>query len=163
MTDRRAFVSYTAACALILSSRANSQPSGKPPRVALVYNSLPLAALAHHPFDRAFVAGLRDLGLVEGQNIIVERRSAEGHYDRLPLLMQELVALPVDAIVAIGPAVRGNREGARRCAFRRHYACQLHAYWFDNGVCCEPEDACRIRLPRGSRGGRADVLRVEHR
>jgi ABC-type uncharacterized transport system substrate-binding protein len=110
MVDRRALLAYTAACALILSSRANSQPPAKLPRVALVYNSIPLAALAHHPIDRAFVAGLRDLGLVEGQNIILGRRSADGHYDRLPLLMQELLSLPVDVIVAIGPAVGAARR-----------------------------------------------------
>jgi putative ABC transport system substrate-binding protein len=45
------------------------------------------------------------MGFVEGQNIILERRSAEEHYDRFPLIMQELLALPVDVIVAIGPGV----------------------------------------------------------
>jgi len=71
----------------------------------MLEHSVPLAAFAQPPFIRAFVAGLRDLGLVEGQNIILERRSAEGHFDRLPLLVHELLALPVDVIVANGPAV----------------------------------------------------------
>jgi putative ABC transport system substrate-binding protein len=48
----------------------------------------------------AFRQGLRDLGWVEGQNIIVEYRWAEGRFDRLPDLMAELVHLKVDLIVA---------------------------------------------------------------
>ena len=48
----------------------------------------------------AFQQGLRVLGWVEGQNIIVEYRWAEGRFDRLPGLMDELVRLKVDLIVA---------------------------------------------------------------
>jgi len=105
VTARRAFLAYMVAGAVIVSGRVNAQQSEKLPRVAYVSNSIPLAALAHHPFERAFVAGLRDQGLVEGQNIVLERRSAEGHLDRLPHLMKELLALPVDVIVAIGLGV----------------------------------------------------------
>ncbi len=47
----------------------------------------------------AFRAGLRDLGYVEGKNIVIEFRFAEGQYDRLPLLAAELVRLKVDVIV----------------------------------------------------------------
>jgi len=48
----------------------------------------------------AFRQGLRDLGWVEGQNIIVEYRLTEGRFDRLPILVEELVRLKVDLIVA---------------------------------------------------------------
>src|SRR6266545_1856054 len=48
----------------------------------------------------AFRQGLRELGWVEGQNIVIEYRSAEGHFDRLPDLAAELVRLKVDVIVA---------------------------------------------------------------
>ena len=48
----------------------------------------------------ALIAGLRELGLVEGKNIIIERRSAEGKYERLPGLAAELVQMKVDVIVA---------------------------------------------------------------
>ena len=48
----------------------------------------------------AFRQGLRDLGWVEGQNIVVEYRWAEGRFERLPSLMEELVRLKVDLIVA---------------------------------------------------------------
>ena len=48
----------------------------------------------------------RELGYVEGQNLLVEWRSADGDYDRLSELAAELIRLPVDLIVAEGPATR---------------------------------------------------------
>src|SRR5262249_1646774 len=57
-----------------------------------------------HPYARAVVHGLRDLGLVEGRDIVIERRSAEGHPERLDALMQEVVALGVDIIVTTAAA-----------------------------------------------------------
>src|SRR5262249_35856321 len=110
VTDRRAFLAYTVALAVIASGRAKAQTNGKLLRGALVFNSIAAADLPNHPLNRAFVAGLRDAGLVEGQNIIVERRSAAGDYDRLPHLIRELLALPVDVIVAIGPSVFAARR-----------------------------------------------------
>jgi ABC-type uncharacterized transport system substrate-binding protein len=50
----------------------------------------------------AFQQGLRELGYVEGQNIVIEYRSAEGNFDRLPDLAAELVRLKIDVIVAAG-------------------------------------------------------------
>jgi putative ABC transport system substrate-binding protein len=47
-----------------------------------------------------FHQGLRDLGWVEGQDLVVEHRWAEGRFDRLPALVADLVQLPVDVIVA---------------------------------------------------------------
>ena len=99
--DRRAFIGSAAVGTLMLSSRANAQRAEKLPRIALVFNNVPV----DNAYYRAFVHGLRDLGLVEGRNIIIERRSAEGRYERLPSLMQELLALHVDVIVSIGPGV----------------------------------------------------------
>jgi putative ABC transport system substrate-binding protein len=94
----------------MLSSHANAQRAEKLPRVALVFNNIPVAEMTDHRLARAFVHGLRDLGLVEGGNIIIERRSAEGRYERFPSLMRELLALQVDVIMAIGPAVRAARR-----------------------------------------------------
>src|SRR5262249_11898015 len=51
----------------------------------------------------AFRRGLRELGYVEGKNIFIEWRSAEGKSDRLPALAAELVGLKVDVIVTAGP------------------------------------------------------------
>mgnify|MGYP003694023413 CR=1 FL=1 len=47
---------------------------------------------------------MRDLGYVEGKNIVIEYRYAEGKVDRLPNLAEELVRLNVDVIRALGPA-----------------------------------------------------------
>ena len=49
--------------------------------------------------EEAFRQGLHDLGYIEGQNIVVEWRSAKGNADRLPDLATELVRLKVDVIV----------------------------------------------------------------
>ena len=64
------------------------------------------------PRVEAFRQGLRELGYVEQQNVVIEWRSAEGQLDRLPALASELVQLKVDIIVAAGgepPAVAAKR------------------------------------------------------
>ena len=62
----------------------------------------------------AFRQGLRDLGYVEGQNIAIESRWAEGKYDRYPALAADLVRLKVDVIVAQGGAATQAVQQATR-------------------------------------------------
>ena len=59
-----------------------------------------------------FLEGLREWGYVEGQHLVIARRDAEGHLDRLPGLAAELVRLPVDVIVTTGgvPATRAAMQ-----------------------------------------------------
>ena len=62
----------------------------------------------------AFWQGLHDLGYVEGQNLVMEYRYAEGKAERLPALAAELVRLPVDVIVAGGTAAIRAAQHATR-------------------------------------------------
>ena len=56
---------------------------------------------------------MRDLGYVEGKNIVIEYRYAEGKVDRLPNLAEELVRLNVDVIWALGPAVSHAKNATK--------------------------------------------------
>ena len=78
---------------------AEAQPPGRIFRIGYLGSSSPSAV--SHNID-AFRQGLRDLGYVEGRNIVIEYRWAEGKYDRLPNLAADLVSLKVDVIVAGG-------------------------------------------------------------
>src|SRR5947207_4783018 len=85
---------------------ADAQPAGKVPRISFLSPASPSDA-GGSPSDlavlfAAFREGLRKLGYVEGQNIQIESRWAEGNYDRLPGLAAELVGLKVDVIVTYG-------------------------------------------------------------
>jgi len=53
------------------------------------------------PFVEAFLEGMRALGYVEGQNLVMEYRYAAGQYERFPALAAELVRLPVDVLLAV--------------------------------------------------------------
>jgi ABC-type uncharacterized transport system substrate-binding protein len=59
---------------------------------------------SHAPRVAALRAGLRDLGWIEGRNILIEFRWAEGNYDRLPALAEELIRLNIDVLVTHGAA-----------------------------------------------------------
>ena len=62
------------------------------------------------PYDEAFRAGLRALGYVEGQNIAILARYANGEDDQVPLLVRELIALPVDVLFVSPSAVRYAKQ-----------------------------------------------------
>jgi putative ABC transport system substrate-binding protein len=83
--------------AVPLTTRAPS--AARPPRIGYLGNNL--ASGDPRPRE-AFLQGLHDLGYVEGRNILIEYRDAEGKLDRLPALAAELVELKVDVIVAGG-------------------------------------------------------------
>jgi len=105
-------VSYLTLVALIFAlwvSAAAQQP-GKIPRIGFLGNST--AALEKNLVE-PFRQGLRDLGYVEGKNILVEYRWAEGKYERFPTLIAELVAQKVDIIVTAGtPASLAVKKAA---------------------------------------------------
>jgi putative ABC transport system substrate-binding protein len=92
---RRTFVTGLGAV-LAAPLAAEAQQAEKVARIG--YLSTSLAATPH--IQEAFRQGLRDLGYVEGRNVVIEYRDAEGKHERLPALAAELVALKVDVIVA---------------------------------------------------------------
>src|SRR5262249_37336806 len=78
-----------------------AQQTGKIPRIGFLSGPSPSTISAR---VGAFRQGLRELGYVEGKNIVIDYRYAEGKLDRLPALAAELVRLKVDVIVTGGPA-----------------------------------------------------------
>jgi putative ABC transport system substrate-binding protein len=96
MMDRRAFLGILAGGLLAAPLAAEAQQVAKVPRIG--YLALNPAANPH--LHEAFRQGLRDLGYVEGRNVVIEYREAEGKPERLPALAAELVALKVDVLVA---------------------------------------------------------------
>jgi putative ABC transport system substrate-binding protein len=105
MMDRRTFL---AASLRVLASplAVEAQPTGKVYRVGVIFPSAPVSEMAGpepvHPAARALVQGLRALGYVEGRNLILERRSAEGRFERFGDIVAELVRLNADVIVTAG-------------------------------------------------------------
>jgi putative ABC transport system substrate-binding protein len=99
---RRIFSLALCTLLLALSFPANAQQPGNVPRIGYLTDGSTSAISAR---TEAFRQGLRELGHVEGKNIVIEWRYAEGKLDRLPALAAELLRLNVDLIVTVGPAV----------------------------------------------------------
>jgi putative tryptophan/tyrosine transport system substrate-binding protein len=87
---------------------AEAQP-GKVPRIGFLITSSPEAIA---PRMDAFRQGLHEHGYVEGKNIVIEPRYADGKFDQLPALAAELVRLKVDVIVTSGPTATRPAKGA---------------------------------------------------
>jgi putative ABC transport system substrate-binding protein len=101
MTTR--FIGFTLGALFIaLCASAEAQQAAKVPRIGYLTGATPDGQ--SHRIE-AFREGLRELGYVEGKNIVIEFRYAEGKADRLPALAGEFVRLKVDAIVTAGPTV----------------------------------------------------------
>jgi putative ABC transport system substrate-binding protein len=101
MMDRRAFIVTLASGFLAAPFAAETQQARKVWRIGFLGGSQSNVA-----FSEAFEQGLRELGYVNGQNIAIEYRFAEGKDERLPLLAAELVGLKVDVLVA--PITQGT-------------------------------------------------------
>lgn len=91
---------------------SEAQQPGTMARVGYLWlGPAPTPATPNVPFQ-AFRDGLRELGYVEGRNIVIESRWADGRTDRLPALAAELVGLKVDVFVGVGAAVARATRGA---------------------------------------------------
>ena len=97
--DRRRFLLTSLAGAVAGPLAAGAQQAGKVPRIGFLSLTSPSD---RPPLLDAFRQRLRELGWVEGQNIVIDYRYAEGRVDRLPDLAAELVRLKVDVIVSWG-------------------------------------------------------------
>jgi len=87
----------------LLSTASLVHPQQQPTKVPRIGFLIGGSASAVAARTEAFRQGLRDLGYVEGKNIVIEWRSAKGKLDRLPALAAELVRLKVVVIVTAGP------------------------------------------------------------
>ena len=99
--DRRAFIGSMAGGLLAAPLAVEAQQAGKVYRVGYLSAASPEATEQMH---QAFLQGLKGRGWIEGHNLIVERRWAEGKNERLPALAADLVQRKVDAIVASAEA-----------------------------------------------------------
>lgn len=116
---RRHFVA--GALGFFAARLAQAQGPARRYRVAIVLAISPLAEMVGpnpiHPITRAIVHELRALGYGEGENLILERRSAEGHPERYPAIMSELLRAGVDVLVLAGdPQLVGAARAATRSA-----------------------------------------------
>lgn len=93
---RREFIAALSGAAVALSSKMQAQQAAKIARIGFLGVQ---SAETHAARVAAFRAGLRDLGYLEGSNIVIEYRWAEGNYDRLPALANELVRLNIDVLL----------------------------------------------------------------
>src|SRR5262249_21188702 len=91
------------------SFQAAAQQPTEIPRIGFLIGSSPSTISAR---IEAFRQGLRELGYVDGKNIVIEWRSADGKSDRLSALVAELVRLKVDVIVTTGPTGTRVAKGA---------------------------------------------------
>src|SRR6266581_3971234 len=101
-TVRRTIIGFIITCALGCLCVAPLAPEAQQPthvhRIGVLWGgTIP----GRDPFVGAFLEGMRALGYVEGQNLVMEYRAAEGQYERFPALAAELVRLQVDVILAV--------------------------------------------------------------
>jgi putative ABC transport system substrate-binding protein len=98
---RREFITLLGGAAAAWPLSVRAQQPGKPPTIGF----LGADASAFAPWTAAFVAGLRDLGWIEGRTIKIEYRWSEGRPERYAEIAAEFVRLKVDVIVTVGSAV----------------------------------------------------------
>jgi putative ABC transport system substrate-binding protein len=113
--DRRTFIGSVATTLLGPPLAARAQQPALP---AIGY----LSGAAIPTVGAAFRQGLSEMGYVEGQNVVIEGRSAEGVYERLPALAAELARRRVEVIVAVGGSAPALQPRRRLPRFRSSFS-----------------------------------------
>ena len=98
LMDRRAFIGGLALATFAAPHVARAQPARKVYRIGILSSIAGTSPEQGRNWE-AFLEGMRALGYVEGQNLVLEYRGAEGQYERFPALAAELVRLKVDILV----------------------------------------------------------------
>jgi len=109
---RRACITLLGGAAVAWPCAVSAQTPAKVSRLGVLSGGVPVADAS--PFGAALLRGLAQHGYALGRNLELERRGAEGHTDRLPRLVNELVASKVDALVTVGyPPALAAKQGTR--------------------------------------------------
>jgi ABC-type uncharacterized transport system substrate-binding protein len=99
---------------LTTAPAAEVQQAKKVPRIGFLSGRVAPTSATADPTAAAFRQGLRDLGYIEGKNVLVEYRYSEGMTGRMPSLVAELVQLKVDVIVSpVGAAIHAAKQATR--------------------------------------------------
>ena len=109
---RRAFITLLGSAAFARPLAARAQQPGKVLRIGFLFTGSLESPEGRLSID-ALRQGLHQHGYIEGQNIVVEYRAAEGRFDRLPALASELVQLKVDVILATATPQAVPHSGPR--------------------------------------------------
>ncbi len=110
MIDRRSFLLSGVVTVLAGPLAAEEQQAARTYRIGFLSSSA--STPPRGPNWNALVQGFGRLGYVEGQNLVIEVRSASGRAERLPELAAELIRLNVDVIVAAGSTATGAAKNA---------------------------------------------------
>lgn len=100
---RREFLTLIAGASILRSAGAGAQQSNKVYRIAFLHPSHPVAEMTQNsslPYYRAFFEEFRRLGYVEGQNVVIERFSGEGHVEKYASLVETVVSRNFDVVFA---------------------------------------------------------------
>ena len=109
---RQLLIALASGPLLIAKSVLAQQPAGKIPRIGVLWHAG--SAEEEGEYFTTFMQGFRELGYVEGKNIVFEHTFAGEQYDRFKGFAEKLVALKVDVLVAVtGPAARAVQPVTR--------------------------------------------------
>src|SRR5712691_11286213 len=100
-TVRRTIIGFIITCALGCLCVAPLAPEAQQPTHVHRIGYLLGTTREQEPYVEAFLEGMRALGYVEGQNLVMEYRYTAGQYERFPALAAELVRLQVDVLLAV--------------------------------------------------------------